>query len=184
MSQQNKYLEIERRWLLKDLPGLEVLASTRIGVECFELETVYILNDPELEVRIKRKYSYQNPKITYSVVTKLGAGLTRQESPKLFATSTLFNYYKTVLGKPYLSKVHRDIVLPSGQKWEISLYEHPETIYGLVIAEMEFETEEAAKKFSEQDFPDWLKPLVVKEVTEDPRYNGKNLAVHGRQNPE
>jgi len=179
MSQQDKHLEIERRWLLSGLPKLDI--STAIIFKRFRFVTLYIVNDPKLEVRIRERYG--NGEITYSVVTKIGSGLTRQESPKLSASTDLFNYYVT-LGKPHIAKNHFEIILPSGQKWEVNHFYQPTSVHGLILAEMEFDSEKAAKKFGEQDFPDWLKPLIVKEVTDDPRYNGKNLAVHGKPNPE
>lgn len=187
MAKENKHLEIERRWLLRGLPEWYILHATQyynipLDVRHSFFTTVYIISDPELEVRIRRRLF--NGEVTYSVETKLGLGLTRQESPKLLADAKLFDYYFGTLGKPYFSKDHWEITLPSSQKWEINLLREPNSVQGLVVAEMEFDSEEEAKQFSEKDFPDWLKPLIVKEVTDDPRYNGKNLAVYGKPNPE
>lgn len=180
-----QHLEIEKRWLLSGLPDYEILAA--IDVEWSELTTVYIVSDPDLEVRIRRRSGIVE--ITYSVVTKIGSGLTRQESPKLSADADLFNYYYVTLGKSYLVKNHWKIPLGADQKFqelEINRFTQPKLAQGrgLLLAEMEFESEEAAVAFNEKDFPMWLKPLIVKEVTDDSRYNGKNLAVHGRPDPE
>ncbi len=177
-----KHLEIERRWLLSNLPNAEILGA--IGVERTDLTTVYIVSDPDLELRIRQQSG--NGEITYSVVTKIGSGLMRQESPKLSASADLFNCYYITLGKPYLVKNHWEIPLGTSQKLEISRFTQPKLAQGrgLLLAEIEFESEKAAGQFSEEDLPIWLKPLVIKEVTDDPRYNGKNLAVHGRPDPE
>ena len=176
-----KHLEIERRWLLRGLPDAEILKA--IGVEWTDLTTVYLIRDRDLEVRIRQRSG--NGEITYDVVTKVGAGLTRQESPKLSVSADTFNYYYITRGKPCLYKNHWEIPFFSGssQKLEISRFNQPK-LRGLVLAEIEFKNREMADSFSENDFPKWLKPLVVKEVTDDPRYNGKNLAVHGRPDQE
>ena len=174
-----KHLEIERRWLLRGLPDLVILLA--IGVERAERTTVYVVSDPDLELRIRQQSS--NGEITYPVVTKVGSGLMRQESPKLFANADIFNHYYITLDKPYLVKNHWIIPLETGRKLEINRFTQPK-FYGLILAEMEFESEEAANSFGDNDFPEWLKPLIIKEVTDDTRYNGKNLAVHGRPKPE
>lgn len=175
-----KHLEIERRWLLSDLPSGKILGA--IGVEWADLSTIYIVSDPNLELRIRQLSS--NGEITYSVVTKIGSGLTRQESPKLSADADIFFYYSITLYKPYLMKNRWEIPLGTGQKLELNRFTEPELVRGLLLAEMEFESEKVANNFNKKDFPAWLKPLIVKEVTDDARYNGKNLAVHGRPNPE
>ena len=174
-----EYLEIERRWLLSGLPSNEILRA--VDVELVGFTTVYVLSDPDLELRIRQRM-VDRERTTYSVVTKVGSGLKRQESPRLHVDVDLFNYYM-VMGKPYLSKDHWEILLGVGRNLEINRFTQPK-LEGLVFAEMEFESEKAASAFNVDDFPMWLKPLIVKEVTDDERYNGKNLAVHGRPDPE
>lgn len=182
MSKENKHLEIERRWLLSSLPPPTVLAAS--NSEWSHIITVYIVTNPQLEVRIRMRQDFMN-NFTFPVVMKLGQGLKRQETPKLSADKPLFDYYYEL--KPQLPRSAEDywkIRLPNGRKVEIKCLKRPSSLCGLTLAEVEFDSEEEAKQFNEQDFPDWLKPLVVKEVTEDIRYNGKNLAVYGRPNPE
>jgi CYTH domain-containing protein len=48
---------------------------------------------------------------------------------------------------------------------------------GLVLAEAEFDTAEALAAFRDPDF-------TTREVTDDPRYRGGALAIHGRPGPE
>lgn len=178
MSQQREYLEIERRWLLNTLPSFADVPSS----VCADIITVYILADPQLEVRIRRRRDFLW-NITFTVVMKVGQGLMRQETPKLLVGETLFNYYLELFMSSHISEDYWKIPLPTGRKLEIKRLKGPGNLRGLVLVEIEFDGKEAAKKFGEQDFPDWLKPIIVKEVTDDSRYNGKNLAVLGRPNP-
>ncbi|MBI2669991.1 MAG: hypothetical protein HYX20_02530 [Candidatus Yanofskybacteria bacterium] len=179
-SKQSKYLEIERRWLLSSLPDFTTL---KISYDDWaDISTVYILADPELEVRIRRRQDLLE-RIKFTAVMKIGRGLTRQETPKLLINETFFNYYFELFNSSHILEEYWKILLQIGKELEIKRLKGPGDLKGLVLAEIEFKSEEIAKQFSEQDFPLWLKPLIVKEVTNDPRYNGKNLAVHGRPNP-
>jgi len=47
---------------------------------------------------------------------------------------------------------------------------------GLSILECEFPDEETANDF---ELPEWIREHVIEEVTEDERYQNKNLAVNG-----
>lgn len=177
-----KRLEIKRRWLLKNLSSAEILGVIGVewaGLTTVWLTTVYVLSDPDLKLRIRQRSSERE--ITHSVEIKIGSGLTRLESSELLTDADLFNYYITQ-GKPYLIKSRWTILLETGLKLEINRFNEPK-FQGLMLAEMKFESEKIANDFSENNFPVWLKPLIVKEVTDDPRYNGKNLAVNGRPDP-
>lgn len=186
MSEKTKHLEIERRWLLSGLPKREILYH--FVNDRAKIITVYIVSDPQVEMRIRKRRDLVSRNTTFPVVTKIGQGLTRQESPKLSANEKLFHFY-FILHKPrppFTAEKYWKIYPTddlSGREVEIKYLTLPPSLCGLTLAEIEFDSEEEARQFSETDFPEWLNPLVVKEVTEDPRYNGKNLALHGRPNP-
>ncbi|MBI2063565.1 MAG: hypothetical protein HYT65_01050 [Candidatus Yanofskybacteria bacterium] len=183
MPQQGKHLEIERRWLLSGPPNFTTLKI--LHDDWADITTVYILADPELEVRIRRRQDLSG-RIKFTVVMKIGRGLIRQETPKLLANEELFNYYFGPFKSshiPHILEEYWKIQLQIGKELEIKRLKGPGDLKGLVLAEIEFKSEDVAKQFSEKDFPLWLKSLIVKEVTDDPRYNGKNLAVRGRPNP-
>ncbi|MEK7151252.1 MAG: hypothetical protein AAB784_00865 [Patescibacteria group bacterium] len=178
-----KHLEIERRWLLRGLPLSEILSRSMLSTRT----TIYVVRDPMLELRIRER-TKSDREVDYGVVAKVGSGMTRNETPKIPCGGKLFRYYM-VQRKPYLTKEHFEVVdmttATNGLKWEISLFVEPPNIKGLVLAELEFDDIGAANAFStDRDLPEWLRSLVIKEVTDDPRYNGKNLAVSGRPNPE
>ena len=146
--------------------------------------TVYVVNGRRLEVRIREKKVVGSGKITYPLVTKFGAaGVKRQETPKINADREEFEFYLKE-GKPITGDDHWEVPLPSGQKLEIKRFTFPLTALGLILAEIEFDDEEAARSFKETDLPPWLQPLVIKDVTDDGRYNAKSIAVDGRPDPE
>ncbi len=181
MSKQGENLEIERRWLLRGLPspGIEVKDIT-----LFKMTSIYILSEPLIEVRLRKTSFFdRGVKDTYCLEAKVGLGLTRQESPKMKIDKELYCYY---LNKnlPILYKEHWEILCKSGLKIELNLFLTPNSVKGLILAEIEFNSEKKARKFTKKDFPDWLKPPIVKEVTDDARYNSKNLARNGRPDPE
>ncbi len=88
MSKQGENLEIERRWLLSALPGI-IIVEDALYVN---IVSIYILIEPLIEVRL-RKLSYFKKGVAdiFSLETKLGSGLIRQETPMLEATAELFN---------------------------------------------------------------------------------------------
>jgi adenylate cyclase len=62
--------------------------------------------------------------------------------------------------------------IPAGDGLTIELDVYDGALAGLVVAEIEFDSEDAADAFSE---PDWL----GREVTEDSRYKNQRLACEG-----
>ncbi len=180
MSQQGSHLEIERRWLLRHLPLPNIKVKEII---LFKMTSIYLLSEPLIEVRLRKTTLFDcGAKSTYCMEAKIGFGLARQESPKMKINEELFNYYLNQ-NFPRLDKDHWEILCKSGLKLELNEYSTPVSIRGLILAEFEFKSEKDAGRFTQKYFPNWLRPLIVKEVTEDPRYNAKNLAVHGRPNP-
>lgn len=175
MPKASKHLEIERRFLLRGLPGPEILLDP--ATVWTQLTTVFIEIHPRFEVRIRRRWD--GKEATYPIVTKYGSGISRQESPKILGDEDLFDYYLLNRKCPFHAKDHWEVPLPVVHKAEISKFLRPDNTEGLCLLEIEFENETAAGEFKLSDLPDWLQNLVIKEVTDDPAYNGKNLAVHG-----
>lgn len=189
------HLEIERRWLLSGLPGPEILLAP--STNFIYHTSIYIHLSPHLEVRIQKRVNHKGPRpgvsaykaeITYPVVSKFDRGMVRQESPKLLVNELVYEYY-------YYSD-HRLPRIPV-QLWEIPLstkileIKKPDRVYlppqlwpqELVLAELEFDTVEEADAFKVKSTPAWFQELAPEEVTNDPRYNMRNLAVYGIPNP-
>lgn len=70
-----------------------------------------------------------------------------------------------------LTKTRYRVALEGGLEAEVDAYE--EGLEGLLVAEVEFGSEEASRGFSP---PPWL----GREITGDPRYANRRLAVDGR----
>lgn len=194
------HLEIERRWPLSGLPGPEILRAPSTNLICYEV--VYIYIDEKLETRIQRRVNHKGPfaghdplvepEITYPIVTKLGHGILRQETPKIFADDDTFLYYKK-RKLPSLPIILYEVFLPGKKKpWEFKHADWFMTPHELgfrqlntpVIAELEFDSMELAMAFDvTKDAPIWLRSLIEKEVTDDQRYNVSSLAQYGPPNP-
>lgn len=195
-----KHLEIERRWLLKELPDKEILYAR--GSVCIQYTAVYIYHDGKIETRIQQRVNHKGPhpqwhrdvraEITYPLVTKIGTGLVRSESPKLLADETLYDFYYSQAELPRIAMRLWELPYLNGKKWEIK---QPDPINNLsrlrfsfdknvTLVEMEFDDIEEAKAFDSLPHPNWFSALMVKEVTHDHRYHVLRLAVNGRPDPE
>lgn len=69
-----------------------------------------------------------------------------------------------------IEKTRYEIALDGGATLELDVYAG--ALAGLVVAEVEFSSEEQAEAFA---VPDWL----GREVTDDPRYKNQRLALEG-----
>jgi adenylate cyclase len=151
--------EIERKFLVSDLPpDLDGSHSDRI-------EQGYIaITDDELEVRVRRRGSQ-------AVLTvKKGEGRKRLEEEIEIADEGFERLWPLTEGRR-LEKTRYVVPISGGLELEIDVYAGE--LEGLVTAEVELPSEEAAERFEP---PSWLGP----EVTEDPHYKNQWLACHGR----
>ncbi len=142
-------MEIERKFLIKKLP--EDLDS----YPCFFIEQAYLCTDPV--VRIRREND------TYYMTYK-GRGLMAREEYNLSLNETAYVHLKAKAdGRTITKKRYR---IPFGEYTiELDLFSCPE---GLILAEVEFPTEEAALSFTP---PDWF----GEDVTQDSRYHNSNM---------
>ncbi len=148
--------EIERKFLVDYLPDLEKVPHKEI------VQGYIAATEDDLEVRLRRSGD------SFFHTIKRGTGQVRDE----FETD--------------LSKQQFDALWPAteGKRLEKSRFELPHdgriieldvyhgNLEGLVVAEVEFDSEEASKKFV---VPDWF----GREVTFNSDYKNKNLALHG-----
>lgn len=147
--------EVERKWLVRELPDL-------LGVEGKEIVQGYIVATPDQEVRIRRKGD------SFTQTVKSGGGLVREETEVPLTQEQYVGLWETTAGRR-LEKTrykigHGDFTI------ELDLYKGAHE--GLMVAEVEFSTVQEAEAFSP---PAWFGT----EVTEDKRYKNKNLALSG-----
>ena len=147
-------LEIERKFLIRKLP--DDLASH----EHTEISQGYIVSmDDGLQVRLRKSGD------KYSLTYKRGVGNVREER-EIALTYEQFNALWPATEGKRLAKTRSKI--PFGDRVvEIDVYHGKHE--GLVVAEVEFDEEGAAKNFQP---PDWLGA----DVTGDPRYSNQLLA--------
>jgi adenylate cyclase len=148
-------MEVERKFLVSERPKLD-------GTEAEEIDQGYLAIGEDGEVRLRRKGE------RLSLTAKRGAGLSREEGEVELDREAFERLWPLTEGRRLHKRRH---VLPhDGLEIEVDVYAGE--LEGLVIAEIEFGSEEEAKAF---DPPDWL----GEDVTGDPRYLNETLATQG-----
>jgi adenylate cyclase len=151
---ENRGREIERKFLVRKLPeDLTNYPSNRIS------QGYLVSMDDGLQVRLRKSGK------RFSLTYKRGSGNVREEREVELTAEQFEELWPATEGKR-LVKTRYEV--PFGQRTvEIDLYH--ERHEGLVVAEVEFDEEEAAKNFQP---PDWLGD----DVTGNPRYSNQLLA--------
>ena len=143
-------MEIERKFLIKEMPDL-----MKHSFHC--MEQGYLNTDPVVRVRKEDDTYY----LTYK-----GKGLLAREEYNLPLNE--MGYYHLVEKADGVIIRKKRYLIPY-EKYTIELDVFEEPYENLVIAEVEFESEEEAEKFCP---PDWF----GEDVTYDRRYHNSNLS--------
>src|SRR3954447_19116324 len=151
-------MEIERKWVPPELPpGLG-------GHESRRVEQGYVaLDDAGAEVRVRRA----GDQLTLTIKSAPGLVRVEQELPldeDQFAALWPLTEGRRVVKTRHLVPLEDDLTA------EVDVYE--EALSGLLTAEVEFPSEEAAEAFGP---PRW----IGREVTGHKRYANRALAVEG-----
>ncbi len=153
--------EIERKFLLPGVPdGLDAHPSERI-------EQGYLAVTDEVEVRVRRRGER-----TFLTVKSIGAG-TRVEEELAIDERRFASLWPLTEGRRVV-KVRTAI--PAGDGLTIELDVYADALAGLVVAEVEFPSEEAAAAWQP---PEWL----GEDVTDDARFKNRTLALSGLPHP-
>lgn len=158
-------LEIERKFLLKDVPASFHQEKLEITQGYFDVE--------DCEIRIRRIKNLRNNEETFFLCKKKDITINsriREETEEQINKNVFYILwdiaYKTnILKTRYVFKFE-------GYKWEIDRFHG--LIPGLVIAEIELNNID-----SEFEIPNILKDLIIKEVTNEKRYRNGYLARYG-----
>lgn len=149
--------EIERKFLVDELP------SKLDSYSCQEIVQGYIvITQDGTEVRLRQKSG------KYFQTVKTGEGLKRQEVEIEITREQFEQFWPLTEGKR-IEKVRYEIE-QGGVTIELDVYSG--VFSGLVIAEVEFDTEKESRSFMP---PVWF----GREVTLDKQYKNKNLALLG-----
>ncbi len=150
--------EIERKFLVKEMPaGLEKYPSNDIS------QGYLAVTGDGTEIRIRRKGN------KYYETVKSGEGLKRKEV-EIDLGEKGFNALWPLTEGKRVEKTRYEI--PYGYHL-IELDVYSGALDGLVVAEVEFGSEEESARFNP---PDWF----GSEVTDDRRYANKSLALYGK----
>jgi adenylate cyclase len=148
-------MEVERKFLVTQRPNLD-------GTQAEEIDQGYLAIGQDGEVRLRRKGE------RLLLTAKRGAGLSREESEVELDREAFDRLWPLTEGRRLHKRRH---VLPLDDD-EIEVDVYAGELEGLVIAEIEFASEEEARAFEP---PDWL----GEDVTGDPRYLNETLATKG-----
>ena len=151
-------VEIERKFLVDEAPSeLDAYPSDQID------QGYVALTDDGVEVRVR---SYGGRAF---LTIKSGATQERVEE-EIEIDERRFRSLWTLTEGKRIRK--RRYVIPAGDGLKIELDVYSDALAGLITAEVEFDSPEAAAAFSP---PAWL----GRDVTDDARYKNKRLAVDG-----
>lgn len=149
-------MEVERKFLVAEPPDLD-------GADSDEIEQGYLAIGADGEVRLRRRGDQ------LVLTAKRGSGLARDEAEVELDRDAFEELWPLTEGRRLHKRRH---VLPHGDlEFEVDVYEGD--LEGLVVAEIEFPSEEAAREFEP---PAW----IGQEVTGDERYLNETLATKGR----
>lgn len=145
--------EIERKFLIKELPAdLE-------KYPCHHIEQGYLCTEPVVRIRKQDEDYY----LTYK-----GKGLLVREEYNLPLTKEAYEHLREKADGNIISKKRYVIPLEnSSLKIELDVFDAP--FAPLVLAEVEFPTEEEAAAFI---LPDWFS----EDVTMDKQYHNSNMS--------
>ena len=142
-------MEIERKYLIKDMPNLDKCEKEVI-------EQGYLNKKPVIRVRRSNDDYY----MTYK-----GKGLMAREEYNLPLNKEAYEHLVTKCDGNIIKKVRYIIPIENELIVELDVFSYPE---GLVMAEVEFPDIETANSFKA---PEWF----GEEVTDDPKYHNVNM---------
>jgi len=159
-------LEIERTFLLSGMPALPGSASR------WRIEQGYLHGDALLEGRVRRVVA-PDGSVEFTHTIKHGTGLVRRERERRIDRAEFERLWGMTEGRRL--RKDRFKVADGSFTWEIDRFEGLPPIEGreLVMAEVEIP---AGVDPDAVSIPSWLGPVVVREVTEEPRFRNYSLA--------
>jgi CYTH domain-containing protein len=149
-------MEVERKFVVHEPPDLG-------GTDADEIDQGYLAIGPEGEVRLRRKGDH------FLLTAKRGQGLSREESEVELDRDAFHRLWALTEGRRLHKRRH--VISDGDRKIEVDVYAGD--LDGLVVAEIEFPSEEEARAY---DPPEWF----GEEVTGDHRYLNETLAAEGR----
>ena len=151
------HVEIERKYLLSALPVMPRASDV------LEIEQGYIAGKKLVE-RLRREVS-RDGTVRYFRTVKVGRGIERIELEDETDERTFTHLWQLTEGRRLRKRRHK--VTCGDDIWEIDEFVDRE----LFLAELEMPRVDHAVTI-----PDWLSPVLVRDVTDEERYANINLA--------
>lgn len=148
-------MEVERKFLVPEPPDLD-------GTKSDEIVQGYLAVGSDGEVRLRRKGE------GLVLTAKRGSGIARDEAEIQLDTVEFELLWPLTEGRRLRKRRH---LIPHGDR-EIELDVYEGDLEGLLVAEIEFRSEDDARAFEP---PAW----IGEEVTGDERYLNETLATRG-----
>lgn len=152
-------VERERRWLCAGLPDLPVLRAEAI-------EDLYVEGS---RLRLRRAAPVGGGAPVLRLSKKADLAPDRRLITTLYLTEAEYALFGTLPGRGLRKTRH--YYAADGVTLSVDRFEGP--LAGLFLAEVEFADDAAMAAFPHPAF-------ALREVTDDPRYTGGELVVHGR----
>ncbi len=156
-------IEIEKKFLLQPIKVECFLKINAIEYKALNIEQFYIEREDKLG-RIRKINS------RYFLTLKKGEGLVREEHESEIEQSVFKNMLENEKPVGALKKTRYKAKV-DGYEYEIDEYKG--NLEGLVVLEVEFESEEEAHNF---ELNHLFKPLVISDVTGDVRFLNETIA--------
>jgi len=150
-------IEIERKYLLTALPQMPA------PIDVLEVDQGYLPGVKVLE-RLRRQTS-RDGSTRYFRTIKIGTGVERTELEDETDQRTFDQMWPLTAGARVRKR--RYIVANGMDRWEIDEF----VDRALALAELEIDRADA-----KITVPDWLTPVLVREVTDEREYTNRNLA--------
>ena len=152
-------MEIERKFLVNKIPeNLE-------NYEKIEIEQGYLTNKPTIRIRKANEKYILTIKSKFGVSKSDNGSIVNNEH-ELEITAKEYEHLKKKIDGRVLKKTRYIIPLDNGLKVELDIFK--ERLFGLVFAEVEFQSLEMADNFVK---PDWL----GRDVSDDKRYRNSSI---------
>lgn len=149
--------EIERKFIVKEIPPY---------TDFSDIEQGYLCLGTKEEARI-RKITHKGI-IQCSLTVKKGSGMTRGEWETPIDNNTYNSLWSATEGRRlYKKRVH---IVQDGVPIDVDIYKG--SLFGLIVAEIEFQSEEKALEFNPLS---WM----GLDITDNDRYKNRELATLG-----
>lgn len=155
-------LEIERKFLLPEIPSVLIEEGT-IQVQSEQrIEQTYLAIDENQEIRVRRIVDLATDKVSYTHTFKLGNGLSREE----IEYSISEGIYEQIVQAFRLVPLTKNRITAEwdGRVVEIDSYDQIK----LTVLEVEFDSEEAANTFVA---PEWF----GRDISSERQYSNKKV---------